>query len=407
MLYVVVVIVGYGLVCLLVIVDVNVKVVLLVLNVFGIVLGAFRAVDIGKVLTCCVNVRDIEKEPILNTVQINTLRESIHRSNTINSGNSGSSSSKHSKNNFIKKTSTEKIAEFDRLKPQLDALSGKSLAVQIAQFRNERIDFANNTFDVSDSIYHIVGRCDGGLKIFNTSYDKIDIDDIHEVRDKEKSLSFVSGGEFYNFNKSKSVLMKRFFLPKEYKYVPVEILEDPLQLLSELLRKQTKELKKACLQKGVDYVVLPLYSTRGKVAHVQEKAGLNQWNASGRKRDENEVYIPIPAKIHKEYPDFFPTKDEPFELQLPHGESLSAKICQEGGKALMSNPNSALGEWILRKVLKKKPGELVTMEDLNRFGVDSVYIEKKHRKNDSGCEVFSISFTTSTYESYQNFFEED
>ena len=306
----------------------------------------------------------------------------------------------------IKKTSTEKIAEFDRLKPQLDALSGKSLAVQIAQFRNERIDFANNTFDVSDSIYHIVGRCDGGLKIFNTSYDKIDIDDIHEVKDKEKSLSFVSGGEFYNFNKSKSVLMKRFFLPKEYKYVPVEILEDPLQLLSELLRKQTKELKKARLQKGVDYVVLPLYSIQ-KGINVPEKSGLNQWNAAGRKRDENEIYIPVPAKIHKEYPDFFPTRDEPFELQLPHGESLSAKICQQGGKALMSNPNSALGEWILRKVLKKKPGELVTMEDLNRFGVDSVYIEKKHRKNDSGCEVFSISFTTSTYESYQNFFDED
>ncbi len=308
----------------------------------------------------------------------------------------------------IKKgSSTEKIAEFNKLKPQLDVLSGKSLAVQLAQFRNERIEFANNTFDVSDSVYHIVGRCEGGLQIFNTPYEKINIDDIHAVKDNKTSLSFVSGGEFYNFNKSKSVLMKRFFLPKEYKYVPVEILEDPLQLLSELLRKQTKELKKACLQKGVDYVVLPLYSTRGKVAHVQEKAGLNQWNASGRKRDENEVYIPIPAKIHKEYPDFFPTKDEPFELQLPHGESLSAKICQEGGKALMSNPNSALGEWILRKVLKKKPGELVTMEDLNRFGVDSVYIEKKHRKNDSGCEVFLISFTTSTYESYQNFFEED
>ena len=102
MLYVVVVIVGYGLVCLLVMVGVDVKVVLLVLNVVGIVLGAFRAVDIGKVLTCCVNVRDIEREPILNTVQINTLRESIHRSN---SGSSG----KHSKNNFIKKTSTEKI----------------------------------------------------------------------------------------------------------------------------------------------------------------------------------------------------------------------------------------------------------------------------------------------------------
>lgn len=306
----------------------------------------------------------------------------------------------------IKKASTEKIAEFDRLKPQLDVLSGKRLAVQLAQFRNERIEFANNTFDVSDSIYHIVGRCEGGLKIFNTPYNKIDIDDIHEVKDKEKSLSFVSGGEFYNFNKSKSVLMKRFFLPKEHKYVPVEILEDPLQLLSELLRKHTGELKKARLQKGVDYVVLPLYSTQ-KGINVPLKSGLNQWNAGGRKRDENEIYIPVPAKIHKEYPDFFPTRDEQFELQLPHGESLSAKICQQGGKALMSNPNSALGEWILRKVLKKEPGELVTMEDLNRFGVDSVYIEKKHRKNDLGCEVFSISFTTSTYESYQDFFEED
>jgi hypothetical protein len=304
----------------------------------------------------------------------------------------------------IKKTSTEKIAEFDRLKPQLDALSGKSLAVQLAQFRNERIDFANNTFDVSDSIYHIVGRCDGGLKIFNTSYDKIDIDDIHEVKDKEKSLSFVSGGEFYNFNKSKSVLMKRFFLPKEYKYVPVEILEDPLQLLSELLRKQTKELKKACLQKGVDYVVLPLYSTQ-KGINVPEKSGLNQWNASGRKRDENEIYIPVPAKIHKEFPLFFPSEDEPFELKLPDGVSLSAKMCQQGRKALMSNPNSALGKWLLRKVLRKKEGELVTLEDLDTYGVDSVKIISTHEMNANGERIYKIVFSNTDYEDYMAFID--
>lgn len=46
----------------------------MVLNVIGIVLGAF---NIRKVLKCCVNVRDIQREPILNTVQINTLRVSI------------------------------------------------------------------------------------------------------------------------------------------------------------------------------------------------------------------------------------------------------------------------------------------------------------------------------------------
>ena len=103
MLYVVLVIVGYGLVCMLVIVSTNVKMVLIVLDGFGIVLGVFRAFDIGKVLKCCVNVRDIEREPILNTVQINSLRESIHKRGSVNDG------SKRKGNNYIKKTSNDKI----------------------------------------------------------------------------------------------------------------------------------------------------------------------------------------------------------------------------------------------------------------------------------------------------------
>ena len=139
---------------------------------------------------------------------------------------------------------------------------------------------------------------------------------------------------------------------------------------------------------------------------VPEKSGLNQWNAGGRRRDENEVYIPVPREIHKKYPTFFPDRDTPFELLLPNGTSLSAKICQENGKALMSNPNSDLGEWILRKVLRKKPGELVTANDLAKYGIDSVRIEKKHRKNENDKEVFEISFTTSEYENYNEFINE-
>jgi len=33
-----------------------------------------------------------------------------------------------------------------------------------------------------------------------------------------------------------------------------------------------------------------------------DKSGLNQWNARGRDRNPNEVYIPIPAEIHKNFP---------------------------------------------------------------------------------------------------------
>lgn len=68
----------------------------------------------------------------------------------------------------------------------------------------------------------------------------------------------------------------------------------------------------------------------------------------------------------------------------------------------MSNPNSALGEWLLRKVLKKKAGELVTMSDLLRIGIDSVIVTKKPDKNKDGLAVYGISFFD-TPESYDDF----
>lgn len=309
-------------------------------------------------------------------------------------------------------TSVEKIAEFNRLKPELDKLNGKKLAIQLAEFRNDRIHVANNTYDIEKSIYHIVGRSNGVLKIFNTDYELIDINDIHEIRDRQTSISFISGNCFYNFNKSKSVLMKKFILPDQYKEIPIDILSDPLQLLSELLKSNHKsEIQELTTESththiaGKDYVILPLYSTRNHTI-VPEKSGLNQWNASGRKRDENEVYIPVPKTIWNKFPNFFPDKDSPFELILPNGKSLSAKICQANGKALMSNPNSDLGEWILRKVLRKKPGELVTINDLAKYGIDSVRVEKKHRKNENDEEIYEISFTTSEYENYNDFINE-
>ena len=42
----------------------------------------------------------------------------------------------------------------------------------------------------------------------------------------------------------------------------------------------------------------------------------------------------------------------------------------------MSNPNTALGKWLLRDVLQLKEGELVTIELLNRMGFDSVIVYK-------------------------------
>ena len=45
--------------------------------------------------------------------------------------------------------------------------------------------------------------------------------------------------------------------------------------------------------KEENFIILPLYSVRDN--NVPTKSGLNQWNAAGRKRHPNEVYIPIPS----------------------------------------------------------------------------------------------------------------
>ena len=320
-----------------------------------------------------------------------------------------------------KQSSVEKIAEFNRLKPELDPLKGLDLAVKLAEFRNDRMDVANSAYDVTESLYHIVGRKDNRLIVFNSPYTKIDIDSIADVKDTKTSISFNDGKDYYTFNKSKSVLQKKFDVPEKFVEVEVEILEDPLEVLYSLLHATPhaapvpvvgKSLPVSVLPlfkprvKGYDYVVLPLFSTRGKVQHVPEKSGLNQWNDGGRKRDADEVYIAIPKIIHSKYPDFFPARDCPFELHLPDGNLLSAKVCQDGSKALMSNPNSALGHWILRKVLRIPYGRVVTMADLIRFGIDSVLIEKLHTRSLEGMEQYRISFTNSDYESFSDFIEE-
>ena len=292
-----------------------------------------------------------------------------------------------------KNQSVEKIAEFNKLKKNLEGLKGIDLARKIGEYRNDRMHFANNTFDVSETIYHIVGRKEGLLRVFNCPYEEVNVPQIKLGKDDATSIRFDDGINEFIFNKSKSVLMKRFIVPNTgFKDIEVEIISDPLVLLEDFFMQYNERLSKTKKRvKGRDYVILPLYSTRTN--QVPEKSGLNQWNAGGRKRDEDEVYISVPIRIHHLYPDFFPKRDEPFILYLPNGTEMSAKICQDNGKALMSNPNRALGQWILRKVLKKKPLELVTMDDLNRYGFDSVCVENLHSVNEAGLCEYRISFT--------------
>lgn len=287
---------------------------------------------------------------------------------------------------------SEKVAEFNALSHKLRALNGIELAQMLAFYRNERIEVANNLYDIKKPIYHIIGRSEGKLQIFNTPYDLINFNEIKVDKDNETSLWFHDDKNQYCFNKSKSVLLKDFLVPNEKYILDVEIIEDPYALLENLLMR-SQETQDVSVRRP--YVVLPLFSIKGRKGNkekfVYEKSGLNQWNASGRLRDDNEVYIPVPVELRNEFPDFFPSRDVPFDLYLPDGKKLSAKICQENGKALMSNPNSDLGEWLLRKILKKDPGHILTYQDLQQAGFDSIIVYK----NTDNSYSIDVSFSES------------
>lgn len=311
----------------------------------------------------------------------------------------------------------EKIAEFNKLRKELDKCDSKEhLARKLAEFRNDRLDFSRRSYNITDSIYHIVGRCAGQLELFNYPYDPILVDEIGAIRRTRSGLTFSDGRHDYSFNSSKSVLMMKFIPPEDRVLLPVEILDDPFALLEQLLYETPESIALSSstkpIIKGEDYVILPLYSERGGVKQVPQRSGLNQWNAKGRPRNPDEVYIPIPRAIHHVYPDFFPDRDTPFLLQLPTGDVLSAKVCQDNSKALMSNPNQALGKWLLRDMLRLDEGQLVTMEILNKYGIDSVMIRRLSAINvdevaDSNFPAYSLSFQSGDYESYETFIGSD
>lgn len=280
-----------------------------------------------------------------------------------------------------KSYSNEKIAEFNSLSSIINQYKGQDLAIKLGEFRNERIDLAKRLYNIDNSIYHIVARRENKLILFETDYDKIDISSINNVREKKSSIQFEDSNNFYSFNYSKSTLFRKFIVPNQAFNIPIEIIENPYELILSLFKDKTFMPIKNGLVKGINYIVLPLYGKKHNQKFIFEKSGLNQWNASGRQRNFGEIYIKIPIEIHKKYQYFFSKRDSSFNLKVPTGEILNASICQAGDKAIMTNPNKALSDWLLRKVLNLQEGELATIEKLDKLGFDSVIIYKDDEIN--------------------------
>ncbi|MCU5310187.1 NgoFVII family restriction endonuclease [Bacillus cereus] len=298
----------------------------------------------------------------------------------------------------------EKVAEFNKDIEKFRDLDEENIVYKIAELRNDRIKATQRAHDTKKMIYHMVTRKDGEFEIHEEEMNYIDLKtiklDIKKTTDK--NIFFRDKYHHYKFYIAKSTLYKKFICDKPVAIFDVDILDDPFEfLLSEDSQKYYATHEH---EKHLGQIYLPLYSARS--GKVEERSGLNQWNAGGRGRNKDEVYIPIPSWIHKQFEGFFPYnrytgEKEPFVLVLPTGEKIDAGVCQSGGKGFMSNPNKLLGEWILRKVLQIPVGQLVTYEDLDHVGIDSVIITKLEE------DLFKINFATKgSYDEFEQEFKQ-
>lgn len=323
----------------------------------------------------------------------------------------------------------QKVAEFGKLKKNYTHLSGIELVKKIAEYRNERIRVTKKLHGINQMIYHVVKRVPNMMQILECAFDYIDIDSIKLIpnRGNDNNTYFTDGKHTYHFSVSKNTLYMIFDDLELLDSFEVGIMDDPYMFLLSLTRRKSADrlpidfvneqgdvVETDQLDMGNRFVIkptlcLPLYSKRGvnKEKFVAEKSGLNQWNAAGRVRDVNEIYIPYRAVDRQRDLSFFPPRDTSFKLHLPDGTEISAKVCQEAdrnnplsGKSIMSNPNKILGKWLLRDVFEVEEGTIITYEMLETFGVDSVIFTK------NGELDYAIDFAEiGTYEKFYG--EED
>lgn len=299
----------------------------------------------------------------------------------------------------------------------------EELAYKISVIKNRRLkaDYARLGLKENGNIYHYITRDSGKILIQETSYPLVDINSLEPVKFNKKSFLFKDKYKSYKYTFGDSQIWMKFGESKDRTIIgeeKINILEDPYEFLSNAFDKLKDNNGIFTFEKGVDNVddvtYLPLYSYKYK--EVKEKSGLNAFNAApknaGGGRPNAEVYIPIPRDYWKKHPDWFDKDFDflnykknssfSFSLHLPDGNVYNSIITQSNYKSLQTDPQNALGKWLLYDVLgiKDDGTEIVNMETLEKAGYDSVKLW--HKNPDDKKNVWIDFAPIGSFERYMN-----
>lgn len=338
------------------------------------------------------------------------------------------------------KPSFQKVMQLKRYQKEINNFKddNEALANKVSEIKNERMtsDYERLGLSETDNIYHYVTRDKGLFNIHECAYPLIDLSNLQITDSTNSALTWTDGRKDYRYTYGDSQIWQKFDAGKKDTFLlnrfDIKIIEDPFTFLLQSYLNLTESIHQ--VEDDIVEIYLPLYSYRSK--EVEEKSGLNAWNAapkskgSGTLRPLNEVYIPIPREFHKKFPNFFvenifefenyrdsyqgEKKDRPevrFRLLLPNGKEIPALVTQDNMKGLQSGSNteydengkrfgqSALGQWLLVDVLGLKERKLVTREWLQMKETDSVRLWRK--KND--YSLFNIDFAPiGAFEAFMN-----
>lgn len=299
----------------------------------------------------------------------------------------------------------QKVAEFNKASNLIKYGDPENVIRQVAELRNERLLLDKRLHNTNKDVYHFITRDDGVMNIVEGEYRLIDLDSIELTKYSDKSYEFKDQYHNYRFNKSKSTLFKKFDASETevIEKISIEQLNDPFELLEKLhvdgmSLQQSLDLlkqKESSTKKSKESIYLPLYQDKKEGRIVTASSGVNMRHGkpkaigSNTPRPEFEIEVRISTWIHRVFPGFFgidafnpeEIATSNFNLILPDGRKLAGRIKQDNGKSLQTNPQGALGEWILKDVLGLENREVVTMELLEKLGIDSLKITKVDDNN--------------------------
>lgn len=289
----------------------------------------------------------------------------------------------------------QKVAEFNKASSQINYDNPEEAIRKVAELRNDRLKLGQRLYNTTKDVYHFITRDDNVMNIVESNYDLIDIESVQLLKNNDKTYEFKDKYNNYKFYRSKSVLLKEFNAThgEIIEKIDIKQFDDPFKLLEMIQIQKTVEVPIK------QEIYLPLYQDKKEGMIVTSSSGVNirhgksKTKGTDRPRPEYEIEVRISTWIHHIFPNFFGLNafDENdiknielnnFNLILPDDRILVGRIKQSNGKSLQTNPQGALGEWILKDVLGlTNREEIVSEELLDRLGIDSLKITKINDKN--------------------------